>query len=247
MILDDELINRKLIADTIERTFEDIKVIGEADSVEKGIKIISQNKVDILFLDIHLNENIEAGFNLLRKSSHYSFDTVIVAENDSNAAIAFDFEALDYLLKPIHPDRLRRAIYKLVTKKNTEDERSSFKNDFMKSEVLNKKIGLSDKYELNFIKLADIYYCKAEGFYTRFFLKNGKDIMVSKNIKEYEYLLPPKYFFRSHKSYLVNINEINKYIKSDGGYIIMENGDNIPISVRKREDFLKTVMKFSSQ
>jgi two-component system, LytTR family, response regulator len=139
------------------------------------------------------------------------------------------------------------AINKLIDKSSKGTDQSSSKNDFTEAQMLNKKIALSDKYELIFIKLSDIYYCKAEGFYTKFFLKNRKDIMVSKNIKEYEYILPPMCFFRTHKSYIINLHEINKFIKSDGGYLIMENGDNIPIAIRRKDDFLKTVMNFSNQ
>lgn len=242
MILDDERPCRMHIASLISENFENIRIAGEADSVEGGLEIISHQPVDILFLDVDLGKSSGTGFDLLSNLSSPSFDLVVLSDNDQHALEAFNYGASDYLLKPVCEDRLKRALEKLTRKLHSRP--NSTVDNYTEAGVLNRKIGLYDKYELNFTKLSDIYYCQAEGFYTRFFLKSGKQILVSKNIKEYEYLLPQKFFFRSHKSYLINLNEINKYVKVNGGYVVMENGDEIPVAVRKKEDFLRSIMNF---
>lgn len=242
MIIDKDANGRAAISHLLQNNFRGVNIIGELESVSHSIDVMIQNTIDLIFLDEKSMLPEGSNYDLIKNSQRSPFDLVIISENE-HSNINVQEPALDYISKPLDKNKLMNSVNKVLTRK------SEILIGFQKMvkeiaaiNVLNKRISLCDKYELLFPKISDVLYCKAEGFYTQFFLKDGSHVMVSKNIKEYESLLPSEHFFRVHKSYLINLNEIKKYIKGDGGYIVMENGDTIPISIRKKEDFLKMIM-----
>lgn len=242
VIVDDEADARSTLKLLLTQYCPDIELVGEAGDVPAGVALIRGVDPDIVLLDIHLRE--ATGFELLNKFSNPSFVVIFITAFDSYALKAFHYCALDYLLKPVDPDRLIQAI----DKANSSIEKEySFKQqiDNLKDISRNKvfeKIALPSSEGISFVHLNDIIYLKSDANYTIFHSKNNERVMVSKSLKEYEDFLPEEIFFRTHQSYIVNIQFIKKVLKEDGGYALLENGDKIPISRRKKEAFLKILM-----
>lgn len=242
MIIDKEAGGRAAMSQLLHDNFSNINIVGEIESAKKSVELILKNPIDLIFMDENSLDEEKGSSDLINHSYRSAYDLVVVSESEPYNFCS-NGQVLEYITKPLDTHKLKTLVNKVSRKK--DQIFGSFQkmiNEFAVLNCLNKRISLCDKYELIFPKISEIIYCKADGFYTQFFLKDGTTILVSKNIKEYESILPPEHFFRAHKSFLINLNEIKKYIKGEGGYIVMENGDNVPISIRKKEDFLKAVM-----
>ena len=153
---------------------------------------------------------------------------------------------LDFILKPIGLEDLLNAVNKAKASKANRDlqqQLSVLKESFDSLSVPNKKIVLKDSESIYFVKVSDIIHCKAEGPYTEFYLSSGQKIIISKSLKEYEELLEPFGFVRTHHSHLINIKRIVRFDKADGGTLILENDHEIPVSQRKREQILEMLNK----
>lgn len=193
--------------------------------------VLTTQSVDFMFLDLEFTdlEHVSAAF--------LGECDVIGMANDSSLALkAFELSVTDFLLKPIEETKLSASLDRLTA-------RTKVRLSGNLAAPVKTRVALYEMNEMLFTKVCDILYCKAEGFYTRFFLVNNKQILVSKNLRFYEELLPSDQFFRSHKSFLINMNAVNKYVKRDGGYLVMENGDQVPISVRRKEELLRALME----
>lgn len=246
VVIDDEESARDAILKLLKIYCEDVEVIATANSVKTGIEVISEYKPDLVLLDIQLDDGI--GFDILSKVNHEDFKIIFITAFHEYAIKAFKFSALDYLLKPLDADDLIAAIDKVkkaIDKENIELEVSTFLNNFHnakndKSE--NNKIVLKTIDKIFSIPVVDIIRCESEGSYTTFYIKDGKKIMVSKNLKEYDELLAGYQFFRSHQSHLFNLNYFDYFNKSDGGYIVLKDGSNVPLSQSKKESFFKLML-----
>jgi two-component system LytT family response regulator len=196
-----------------------------------------------VFLDILLED--ETGFDFLNALENIKFSVVFTTAYEKYALKAFQYSALDYLLKPIDEVELKNVIKKLqsIQDKNSLKVRLENFIKTYKTGTYPSQLALNSKNEIEFVKLDEILFCEADGFYTKFYLDNSREILVCKNIKEYENLLPSYNLFRIHKSYLVNRFKIKKIIKKDGGYVLMSNGKSLPISQRKKEQFMEYVLK----
>ena len=209
-----------------------VKVIGTAGSVVEGVKLLHKIKPDLVFLDIELGDG--TGFDLLEMLSHPTFKVIFTTGSDAYAIKAFRFSAIDYLLKPIDPDELVAAIKKVEsTHLKIHDQTAIFKSQYQ-NEGNTAKIALSTQDQIKISQIQHINYCKSDGNYTTFHFTDDKALMVSGSIKLFEELLANHGFFRTHQSYLVNLNCIRAYIKTEGGYIEMLDGARIPVSVRKK-------------
>ena len=183
-----------------------------------------------------------SGFDLLESiNGSLNFQVVFVTAYHEYALRAFKYSAVDYILKPINPEELKQAIAKInpgsVTQSKEQLE-NLMENLHSKGEVMN-KIALPSMEGLQFINLDDIVYCESQDNYTKFFLVDGQRIIVSKTIKHFEELLNPNQFFRVHRSNIVNLKYIEKYVKGEVGYIVMKQGERIPVSRRRKESFLQ--------
>jgi two-component system LytT family response regulator len=239
VIIDDEKKCVSLLKHLIENNCNDIAVVGEAGTAAQGIAAIQANQPDLVFLDIEMPD--KSGFELLTSLPQINFDIIFTTAYNHYAIKAIRFSALDYLLKPVDLDELKNAIARVHKKHNKNEQRENI--DLLVSNIKSLKptfsrITLSTQDGLVILHVDEILYCEASGTYTLFYLKNKEKIIVSKTLKEYEELLKEHYFFRLHNSYLVNLNEVKKYIKGDGGSVIMSNGDEVFVSKRKKEEFL---------
>jgi len=234
IIVEDELNVREGFVKLINAFCPEVTVIDVAGSVESGIELIEKSDIDLLFLDINLPDG--SGFDLIHRLENRNFHIIFVTAYDQYAIDAFKISAVDYLLKPVSPDLLKKAINKLNgTPVDLEDHRLVALNDRVEGSYnANEKIILKDGESMQLVVIDDIIYCNAEGSYTTFYLKKDKQIITSLNLKEYERMLSPYGFIRSHHSYLINLNHIASIQKSDGGYIIMSDESNLPLSIRKK-------------
>jgi two-component system LytT family response regulator len=240
VIIEDEKKSREVLRKLIHDYCPDVHISGMAESVSQGIELIRTEKPDLVFLDIEMQSG--SGFDLLEKIGKVNFDVIFTTAYEQYALKAIKFSALDYLLKPIDITELKAAVEKVTMRNDRQNENekvSQLIRNF--NNKLQHKITLSTSDGLMFILVEDIIRCEAQGAYTTFYFKNRKNIMVSKNLKEFQILLEDYQFFRIHNSHLINLNEIEKYKKADGGSVLMSDGSIISISESRRQEFLNLI------
>ncbi len=239
IVIDDiEAIRKKNIA-IIKSSCPNIAVIGQADSVESGVKIIQQLSPDIVFLDVEMPDG--TGFELLNKLKPINFKVIFITGYEDFAIKAFRFSAIDYLLKPLDSNDLVEAVKKAEDSLGKEIFDMKLHNLFSNLERPKnlQKLILKTADKIYSINIQDIVNCESDKNYTTFHFINAPKLIVSTNLKEYETLLSPHNFFRTHKSHLINMAYFDHFIKSEGGNtIVMKNKTAIPLSVRKKEEFL---------
>jgi len=238
VIIDDESKARNALKNLIEKHCSNIAVIAEADCVKAGVDIIKEYEPDIAFLDVQMPDG--TGFDLLEQIGDIDFKIIFASAYDKFAIQAFRFSAIDYLLKPVEPEMLIEACSRL-----TGDSKISEINKKLEVLLNNRnsfeKIALPTLDGINFVKIKDIIRCESDNNYTNIFLNDGKKHIVSKTLKEFDEMLTPFNFFRIHKSHLINLNYLQKYNKGEGGYVIMEDGSELEVSRRRKEDFIRAL------
>lgn len=239
LIIDNELPLRNALRLLLENYCPEITEKAEADGVKTGLEQIKNFAPDIVFLDVEMDDG--TGFDLMQQVPNPSFQLIFVTAHNQYAIDAFRFSAIDYLLKPVDPEALQKGVQKAAGQLRT-------RNLGRQMEVLmqqlkgkpdpDKRIVLRDFDNIYFVRTGDILFCEAEGPYTKFYVSSGETILVSKNLKEYESILEPLGFVRTHHSFLANPAKIKMYDKSDGGALILEGGHSIPVSQRKKDAVL---------
>lgn len=239
LIIDDEAPIRELISGIVENYCETAEIIATADGVESGLAAIKQHKPDLVLLDVKLSDG--TAFDLLQQLDEIKFAIIFITAYEKYAVNAFKFSAVDYIMKPIHIDELTVAIRKASEKSEQQVLNQKLKNFFdnINSKPEDKKIVLKTLESIFIVKVTDIIRCEADHNYTTFYLTNGKKVLVSKTLKDYEEMLCDYFFFRTHQSHLININHIVSFEKNDGGYLKMADGSSVPVSKRKREELLE--------
>lgn len=243
LIIDNEPGLRAGIKTMLQAFCPEVTSIQEADGVRTGLQMISVFKPAIVLLDVEMEDG--SGFDLMKQLAAPEFQLIFVTAHNQYAINAFQFSAIDYLLKPVDPELLQKSIHKAIC--NIRNSKLQLQLEVLLQQLAgtqqkDRKIVLKDIDNTWFIKVSDILYCEAEGTYTRFFLKDSNPILVSKNLKEYEDILEPLGFLRTHHSYLANPDKIKFFDKTDGGVLILEGGHSIPVSQRKK-DFVLQVLE----
>lgn len=248
ILIDDDQNLRSGMKQLLARYAPEIKIIGEADSVANGVEVIDQLQPQVVFLDIQMNDG--TGFDILEqlalKNGKISSHIVFITAHEQYAIKAFRFSALDFLLKPVDPDELQKVIEKIknVLVKNDDYAHIDLLLENIRKKVDNfKRIALSNSDGMHLFEVSDIIRCESEDNYTKFYIKNNKPILISKTLKEYEELLTDHGFVRIHQSHLINLAFLKSYIKKDGGYVVMADNSNLPISQRKRESLQEMLTK----
>jgi two-component system LytT family response regulator len=240
LIIDDIENARLTLADDLRRHCSQIEIIGEANSVKTGIVAILTKKPDVVFLDIELGDGL--GFDILEVITDIDFQVIFTTGLDSYGIKAIKFSALDYLLKPVEPQELLKAVSKLEQKMKKGESRDSIKlllENLKESKPLHKRIALNSAEKVHMVNVSDIVRCESEGSYTIFYLLNKEQIVVTKNLKEYETLLEEYSFVRVHHSHLINFAYMKEFVKKDGGYAVMIDNTQVPVSFRKRSNLLE--------
>jgi len=236
LIIDNEPHLRRGLKELLLAFCPGITAIDEAAGVREGVVKINSFHPEMVFLDVEMDDG--TGFDLLKQLPEHNFQLVFITAHNKYAIEAFRFSAIDYLLKPVDPIALQESVEKAVKNIRSQDISKQVQVLLQQLSGMNnhdKRIVLKDQEKIYFTRVTDILYCEAEGTYTKFFIQNNESLLVSKNLKEYESLLEPLGFIRTHHSFLVNPDKINAYDKTDGGALILEGGHAVPISQRKKD------------
>jgi two-component system, LytTR family, response regulator len=242
VIIDDEQHCITTLQWTLKEYCKDVKVVATAHNGSEGVVLINQYKPDLVFLDVEMP--VMNGIDMLLHFEDIKFDVVFTTAYDQYAVKAIKLNALDYLLKPIDKDDLIAAVEK-VKNRQTQISRQQVDalHEVHKTKVSN-KIALSTMAGLQFINLDNLVRVEGEGNYSNFILKDKKKILLSKKLGDAEEILKGNdNFFRAHKSHLINLKFVEKYIRGDGGEIIMEDGTSISLSRNKKDEFLELFAK----
>lgn len=237
LIIDDEKHNRELITYLLKNHFPNVEVIGEADGVQTGINAIRKHIPDLVLLDIKMEDG--DAFDLLERIGTVNFKIIFITAFEEFALKAIKFSALDYLLKPVVLEELKASIEKAEKQlvKDLHVQLAELSNNLLPN--IKKRIILRTAEKLYLIPATEIVRCEADRNYTMFFLENGKKIIVSHPLKDFEEILSEQGFYRLHKSHNVNLSFVESYVKADGGYVVLSDGTELPVSVRKKNQLIK--------
>ena len=246
IIIDDEPSAVNVLALILKKKCkDDIEIIATSESPVEGRALIEKLHPDLVFLDIEMPGM--SGIDLLRSFKDPNFHVVFVTAYDAYAVEAFRLSAVYYLLKPVESDDVVHAVEKI--KKDNENNQDQLSSRLQKLEQLLMSnsivpdtriaIGMADK--IVFVQIPDILYCEAQGAYTNVILRDGRKMMASKSLGDFESQLMQHKFFRIHHHFLINLNRVNEFQRQDGGYVIMENQAQLEVSQRKRRDFLNAI------
>lgn len=239
IIIDDVAQARATLLADIKAYCPDIDVIGEADGVVSGAKLIRKLQPQAVFLDIQMQDG--SGFDLLEILRDIEFQVIFTTASDAHAIQAFRFSAIDYLLKPIDPDELVAAVAKLQKPSPDQQVRVEALLDNIKDQKKSTRLALHTMEKIHVVQIADIIRCESSANYTIFYFSNDRQLLVTKTLKEFDQLLKGHNFLRVHQSHLINAEFIKEFVKVDGGYIVMENGAEIPVSSRKRSAVIQMI------
>jgi two-component system LytT family response regulator len=243
ILIEDNPLALELLARDITTKHKEVLILGTATSVVEAAKLLRIKEPDILFLDIMLSDG--TGFDILEICPNLTSKVIFVTASDAHAIRAFKFAAIDYILKPYSDADLANAIEKA----NKQIQPSNGQLNVLK-EVITKpnneleKISLHTLEKIIVTNIGDIIRCNSDNNYTTFYFKNKEKLLVSKTLKFYADLLKEVGFLRVHQSHLINTKYIKEFIKSDGGYLILTDNSNVPVSVRKRNEVLALLNYF---
>lgn len=239
LVIDNEIPIRKAFIKMLKHYCDETYQIFEADGVQSGILAMEIHKPHILFLDIELDDG--TGFDFLNAIDHKEIQLIFTTAHNQYAIKAFEYSAINYLLKPISPSALQKALVAASEKVGKLDITNQIQilfQSIQNPKDINQKLVLKDSSGVYFVKITDILFCEASGPYTTVVLINNQMITVSRSLKEYENLLEEYHFARCHHGFLVNLQKIKSIDKIDGNSLIMEGDKKIPLSVRKKEEIL---------
>ncbi|HAN17544.1 MAG: DNA-binding response regulator [Bacteroidetes bacterium GWC2_33_15] len=240
VIVDDELASRETLASYLKNYCPDIYLVADADSVKSGLEIIKKNKPDVVFLDIEMPYG--NAFDLLEQVDNIDFDLVFVTAYSNYAIKALNMSASYYILKPISIDELIHAVEKIKSERNSGDISIHSKILIENIQSVNKqnhKIVLPQLNGFDVIKVNDIIRCRANDNFTEFYLTNGTRKLISRTLKFYEDILKDFDFVRVHKSHLINLQYVTRYMKGKGGQVEMTDGSVVDVSVNQKAAFLE--------
>lgn len=241
-ILVDDIANiRQKNKAMIQQYCPNVAIIAEADSVVSGVIAIQKYLPELVFLDVELEDG--TGFDILQQLQPINFKVIFITAFQEFAIKAFRFSAVDFLLKPIDSTELIDAVNKAqvtISKEMLEMHFSTLLANIEKPKSAQKLV-LKTADKVYFIDVEEIIRCESEKNYTTFHMLNGQKLLVSTTLKEYELMLVPMGFFRTHQSHLINMRYFDHYVKIDAGYIVLKDKSTIPLSVRKKDEFFSAL------
>jgi two-component system, LytTR family, response regulator len=240
IIVDDEANARRTMLAMLKDYATEVQVVAEASSVETAIQAITLHDPDLVFLDIEMQDG--TGFDVLRSLPEINFKIVFITAYEQYALQSFRFAALDYLLKPVRIQELQEAIQRVGVREKSQIKTGKEFGEIKKRiDALGSTGQLVLVSELDGFSIArydDILYCEAAKNYTVFVFLGGRKIIASRTIKEYEELLAEYGFMRIHKSYIINLTKVARYVKGRGGEIELMDGSIMPVSRERKQEFL---------
>ena len=242
IIIDDEKHCIKTLSNLLEVNFSEVKILASCLDPTKAYDLIRQHKPDFIFLDIEMP--LLNGFDLLSKFDHLDFDVIFTTAYDTYAIKAIKYSALDYLLKPIDKEDLAAALEKIRNKQGSISKEQLQMASAVHSRQMPDTIALPTTDGLTFASVNDIVYCIADGSYTRMCMIDKSEALLSKTLGDVEELLSEYHFFRIHHSTLINLKQVKKYIRGEGGDVVMCNGQCLQVARTRKTDFLNVFIKF---
>lgn len=243
IIIDDEQHCREVLQILLTRHCPEIRISAICNGAEEGLLAIERFHPQLVFLDVEMP--VMNGFELLENCPRRSFAVIFTTAYDRYAIKAIRHSALDFLLKPVDKDELVQAVQKATSQNTNTASKVDTLLQFLQQHIQpNERLALPSVDGLRMMPIKEILYCESEGGYTRVFLQNqNKPVLICRTLKEVEEVLRDKGFFRVHNSFVINLSFMYKYIKGDGGEIIMTDGKNIPVSRNRKQDFLMRIEK----
>jgi two-component system LytT family response regulator len=244
IIIDDEKDGREGLRFAIKRYCPDVELIQVCATPEEGIDAINTLHPDLLFLDVEMPRL--SGFDVLQRVANVSFAVIFVSAYDKYAIKAIRFSALDYLLKPVDADELVQAVRRVMNSPINAGRPHFYQSMLHNIQHAGKPIGrlaVPSAEGIDFLNTDEVIFCHAEGSYTQVYLSQGRKQLISKNLLEFENILSDSGFCRVHHSSLINMRHVQKYIRGEGGYVLLTDGHQVNISRRRREEFISMLDK----
>jgi two-component system LytT family response regulator len=239
ILIDDELSSLQNLQQKLTEFCPDVEITAATQKPEEAILLIRQHRPDVIFLDIEMPRM--NGFRMLDELGELDFDIIFTTAYNHYAVDAIRISAFDYLMKPIAIKDLQGAVERLARHRQlqTKDKLDVLRQSLLPNKSQEEKIAVPTSEGLEFIPIKNILHIESSSNYSRLFFLAEKPILVTRLLKEFEDILLPYQFFRVHNSHLINLRYIKKYIRGEGGQVIMQNGDVIDVSRRKKDEFLK--------
>ena len=241
VIVEDELSSRETLRNYLNNYCPDVQVMAEAANIQEGKTAIETHRPELVFLDVEMPYG--NGFDLLESLDEIFFDTIFVTAFSHYAIQAIQHSASNYILKPIDIDELVAAVEK-VKDSSTQDVNTTnvLLENLKTTDKQSTKIVLPVLDGLEIIKAEHVVHCEANDNFTKFHLQDGRNMLICRTLKHYQQVLEPLGFVRIHKSYLINLEKLTKYIKGKGGYVMMSSGAELPVSPTKKALLLDHLM-----
>lgn len=245
VIIDDEELVRETIARLVNLYCPQVHLVGEADSVESGVKLIRDVIPHLVLLDVRMDDG--TGFDLLHAFPDISFKVIFVTAYEKYAVQAFRFAAVDFLLKPVNPEELSASVRRAETliQEHFTSQLQALEENLRTELRQKKKIVLKTQGNIHLVDLQNITHCESDGNYTLVHTTGNEPILITKTLREFDDMLCDSGFYRSHKSYLVNLSQVKRFEKQEGGYIILNNESKVPVASRKRDELLELFEKLA--
>ena len=243
VIVEDQVEGLNNLKNILKSNCPEIEVIAEANSVASAVRMFKNADITphVAFLDIHLQDGLV--FEALNQLPSVDFEIIFVTAFEKYAIKACQYASIGFVMKPIDADELVEAV-KRIPEQNTEAQKKYelFSKMYNNPNAF-EKLSISAVDGIYFVHIRDVLRLEAEDNYTHIYLKNGNKITASRTIKWYEELLGPMNFYRVHKRHVINLNYMQKFVKGDGGYLVMDDGKNIEVSRRRRPAFMEQMRK----
>ena len=242
VIIEDNPAARRNLKSLVQEHCFDVQIIGEASSVEEGAILIASSAPDLVFLDIEISGG--TSFDLLQQLPEINFQIIFTTAHEKYAIKAIKFSALDYLLKPIDIDELESAVEKAraaIGNNSTPQKIETLIQNINAPSTDPLKLVLKDKYGIQIVPVNDIIRLEANGNYTKFVISGQEDLLISKGLKDYDNMLVSESFFRCHQSHLINLNYLLRYDKREGDFLLLKEGNKVPLANRKKDKLLQVI------
>ncbi|HET6559563.1 MAG TPA: LytTR family DNA-binding domain-containing protein [Prolixibacteraceae bacterium] len=242
IIIDDDQLARKGLRHILEKNFEEVQIMGEADSVTSGLALIKEFDPHLVFLDIEMPDG--TGFRLLEQLSKINFKVVFTTSHSDYAITAFKYSAFDYIVKPVLVENVKSTMKRIkeIPVLSEKQRLEVLINNLSRPSNEEATIALPEINGFSIIKVKDIIRCEGERNYTRIYFIDGKSVLISRTLLEFDNMLVPHGFFRIHRSHLISLRNVNRYLKTDGGVVEMVDKTLLPVSTKFKDELLNRIL-----
>ena len=242
VIIDDDQLARRGLRRILEQNFPEIEILGEADSIASGLLLINGVEPDLVFLDIEMADG--TGFSLLEKLQNVDFKVVFTTSYSDYAITAFKYSAFDYIVKPVLIENVRLTINRIneIPVLHEKKRIEVLKRNLNQGQEDDPTIALPEINGFTIVKVKDIVRCEGERNYSRIFFDNGTSVLVSRTLLDFDNLLVSHGFFRIHRSHLISLKNVNRYLKTDGGIVEMMDKTQLPVSPKFKDELLTRLL-----